>query len=137
MATLRQKMNASRALADAGCKVALISELLGAGESTVYEWLEKVPPRDAPSVAQALDEEIASRDDDSLEHTFVALARAFALKLDRMLSPGATATESMALQGSVKEYRSLVDQVLGPSKDDEEWLIQVYAKVGHSPNAGS
>lgn len=134
MASLREKMGAARALSDHGFKVAVVADLLGAGESTVYEWLEKVPAKELPSVAAAFDEELASRDDDSLDRTFVALARATAAKLDLMLSPRATATEAMSLAGVMKEYRSLVDQVLGPSKDDEEWLIQVYAKVGHSPD---
>lgn len=137
MATAREKMNAARILVDAGFKVAAVADLFGQAESTVYGWLEKVPPADRPSVAASLDEQISSREEDSVDRTFVALARATALKLDSMLSPSAAATEAMSLAPVLKEYRGLVNDILGPSKDDEEWLIGVFAKVGHAPDSVS
>lgn len=135
MASTNAKARAARVLRDARFSVEDIQDLLSAGQSTVYDWLEREPREVKASVREALEREIEEReevDDTSL----LAAARVTASKLDQLaLSTGQG--DAQAFPALLKEYRSLVNVILGASESDREWLLAVFAPVGHSPQSES
>lgn len=136
MVSVGDRARASRVLRDSGFSVLAISELFSVEDKTVYAWLKMkaADDTDRVSVAADLDQRLASAED--RDDTFVTLARALAQKLDKLIASD-KGIDAATIPPLTKEFTSLVTRILGPSSDDKQWLVSVFAPVGHATDTGA
>lgn len=136
MSSAADRATAAQVLKDAGHDVGRIADLLGVSESQVYRYLSEFPRHDPPSHPSASDQLerlLAGQELDEFGEFMAASARQAATKFDQMARSD-KAQDGQNIPQLLKGLVDLVERIVGPSKADEEWLLGVFAPVGHFEN---